>query len=100
MMNSRTPAWNAAVVAVSDGPSFVLPLVQLFGSPSVASRMIGGLPAGGGFAVKSATAAVIALSVGVLPPLGGLFASSVEIADALLSARGVVKPLRFKHGVW
>ena len=54
-----------------------MPLSQVFGSPSVASKMIGGEPAGGGFAAKSATAVSSAADVGVAPLFGGLFVVSV-----------------------
>src|ERR1051325_2417862 len=98
-MNVRMPLVYAGCVAVIDGMLPPLPL-QLFGRPSVASRMIGGEPCGGMFVMKSATTALMPSAVGVLPLFGWLFAVSVAIAFALLSARGAWKPATFKHGVW
>ena len=97
-MKRRMPAVYAFFADVIDGPRFALVLPQLFGSPSVASRMTGGEPIGGGFAAKSATVLSIAGAVGVVPPFGTFVVVSVCIAIALLSARGAVKPLRLRHG--
>src|SRR5258705_7515709 len=97
-MNSWMPLPYAACAAAIDGP-LPPPPAQLFGAPSVVSRMIGGEPIGGGVAMKSATDLSIASAVGVLPPFGGCAASSACSAFELLSARGVVKPVVFKHGV-
>src|SRR5437762_2746209 len=82
---SSTPL-SAAAAAVIDGPVLAVLSVQLLGSPSVASTMIGGEPAGGGLAAKSATTASIDGAVGVRPP--GVKPSMVAwIAAALFCAR-------------
>ena len=57
-MNSLMPAAYAAFAAVIDfaWPTVVSLLLHSFGRPSVARTMIGGEPAGGGFAANAATA--------------------------------------------
>src|SRR5205814_252500 len=67
--NSRIPAANASPAALTDSDCVLVVLSpHLFGRPSVASRMIGGDPCGGGLALKSLTTASIDGGVGVLPP--------------------------------
>src|SRR5258706_14263472 len=96
-MNSWIPFAYAACAAAIDGP-LPPPPAQLFGWPSVVSKMIGGEAAGGLLTMKSAATLSIASAVGVLPLFGGLFASNVFNTFELLSARGAEKPVRLRHG--
>src|SRR5689334_2666508 len=89
-MNRRMPLEYAFAAAMIDGGSFGVPSLHAFGSPSVARMMTGGEPAGGGFAMKSATTASIDGAVGVLPP-GCWLAIRVAIAVALFFAREAVE---------